>query len=98
MTDGEIAVGMKVRYPRTGTTGTVVRIDEIEGKRFAEVDTTHLRYRIDVLIPAEATGEARPRPGPHRKEDDLKRVEKERSAPSDDVERAIDDVTGVGAG
>lgn len=98
MTTGEITVGMKVRYPRTGTTGNVTRIDEIRGGRYAEVDTTHLLYRIDSLIPAEGRREQKNRHEMHRKDDDLKQIEKERSAPADDVERAIDDVTGVGAG
>jgi hypothetical protein len=48
----EIALGMRVRYPRTGTTGTVVRIEQVAGNRFAELDSTHLLYRTDLLIPA----------------------------------------------
>ena len=36
----EIALGMRVRYPRTGTTGAVVRIEQIGGNRFAELDCT----------------------------------------------------------
>jgi hypothetical protein len=98
MTTGEITVGMHVRYPRTGTTGKVTRIDEIGGHQYAEVDTTHLFYRIDSLIPAEGKEKQKIRHEMHRREDDLKRMEKERAAPADDVERAIDDVTGVGAG
>jgi hypothetical protein len=49
----EIALGMRVRYPRTGTTGAVVRIEQVRGSRFAELDSTHLLYRTDQLIPAE---------------------------------------------
>ena len=49
----EIALGMRVRYPRTGTTGAVVRIEQVAGSRFAELDSTHLLYRTDLLIPAE---------------------------------------------
>jgi hypothetical protein len=48
----EIAMGMKVRYPRTGTTGKILRIEEIRGDTFAELDSTNLLYRIDQLIPA----------------------------------------------
>ncbi|MFY9749026.1 MAG: DUF2098 domain-containing protein [Methanoregula sp.] len=48
----EIALGMRVRYPRTGTTGAVVRIEQIGGNRFAELDCTHLLYLTDLLIPA----------------------------------------------
>lgn len=98
MTTGEITVGMNVRYPRTGTTGTVTRIDEIGGRRYAEVDTTHLLYRIDSLIPAGIREKQKNRHEMHKREDDLKQMEKERAAPADDVERAVDDVTGVGAG
>ena len=48
----EIALGMKVRYPRTGTTGKILRIEQVRGDTFAELDSTNLLYRIDQLIPA----------------------------------------------
>jgi len=48
----EIALGMKVRYPRTGTTGKVLHLEQIRGETFAELDSTNLLYRIDHLIPA----------------------------------------------
>ena len=51
----EISLGMRVRYPRTGTTGAVVRIERVAGNQFAELDNTHLLYRIDLLIRAEHT-------------------------------------------
>ena len=51
----EIAPGMRVRYPRTGTTGKVLRTEAIRGVTFAELDTTNLLYRIDQLIPATTT-------------------------------------------
>ena len=44
---------MRVRYPRTGTTGLVIRLEQVNGSRFAELDSTHLLYRTDLLIPAE---------------------------------------------
>lgn len=47
----EIAVGMNVRYPRTGTTGKILRTEEVKGTIFAELDSTCLLYRIDQLIP-----------------------------------------------
>lgn len=53
MQDGEIAVGMRVRYPRTGTTGTVMKLEPYEGNLFAELDSTGLLYRAGELIPAE---------------------------------------------
>jgi hypothetical protein len=48
----EITLGMRVRYPRTGTTGTILRIEQVRGEVFAELDTTKLLYRIDNLIMA----------------------------------------------
>jgi hypothetical protein len=50
----EMALGIRVRYPRTGTSGTVLRIEEIRGISFAELDSTNLLYRVDHLIPATA--------------------------------------------
>ena len=44
-----------VRYPRTGTSGTITRLVDKGGRRFAEIDSTGLLYRIDHLIPAELT-------------------------------------------
>jgi hypothetical protein len=51
----EVVLGMRVRYPRTGTAGTVQRIENLRGGTFAELDTTHLLYSIDQLIPADHT-------------------------------------------
>jgi len=48
----EITLGMKVRYPRTGTTGKIVHLETIKGDSFAELDSTGLLYRIEQLIPA----------------------------------------------
>jgi hypothetical protein len=48
----EITLGMRVRYPRTGTTGAVLRIEQVRGEVYAELDSTNLLYRIDYLIPA----------------------------------------------
>jgi hypothetical protein len=51
MNADEAVVGMQVRYPRTGTTGTIQRIETVRGNAFAELDSTHLLYSIDQLIP-----------------------------------------------
>ena len=48
---------MRVRYPRTGTTGTILRIEQIRGDVFAELDSTNLLYRVDNLIPASSPRE-----------------------------------------
>jgi hypothetical protein len=66
MKPGDLSVGMQVRYSRTGTTGKVTRIEELQGQRFAELDTTGLLYRVDQLDPA----------GAYRKKEE-KKVEKE---------------------
>ncbi|WP_298668473.1 DUF2098 domain-containing protein [uncultured Methanofollis sp.] len=59
METGEIAVGMAVRYPRTGTAGKVARIEEVRGETFAEIDTTGLLYRVDTLETAAQPGRTR---------------------------------------
>ncbi len=55
----DVVPGMRVRYPRTGTTGTVQRIETIQGTRFAELDSSRLLYRTAQLIPAEAAQKSR---------------------------------------
>ncbi|MBP2146861.1 hypothetical protein J2129_002315 [Methanofollis sp. W23] len=52
MDAAEVAVGMAVRYPRTGTAGKVAGIEVIEGETFATLDATGLLYRVDTLEPA----------------------------------------------
>ncbi|MBP1928632.1 hypothetical protein J2741_001179 [Methanolinea mesophila] len=59
MNAGSVEVGMKVRYTRTGTTGRVIALQENEGETFAELDSTHLFYRVDQLVPADKAGKAR---------------------------------------
>lgn len=54
----EIVQGMRVRYPRTGTSGTILRIEHIRGDVFAELDSTNLLYRVDQLIPASGSEKA----------------------------------------
>ena len=51
----EITLGIRVRYPRTGTTGKIQNIEHIRGETFAELDSTNLLYRIDQLIPVTVT-------------------------------------------
>ena len=54
----EISLGMRVRYPRTGTAGKILQIVLVRGDTFAELDTTNLMYRVDQLIPAHETVKA----------------------------------------
>jgi hypothetical protein len=51
----EIALGIRVRYPRTGTTGKILKTEHVRGETFAELDSTNLLYRIDQLIPVTVT-------------------------------------------
>ena len=50
MITDDVAVGAVVRYPRTGTTGKVLRVEEIDGRQYAELDSTGLYYRVDELV------------------------------------------------
>lgn len=70
----EIAPGMRVRYPRTGTTGSVLRTEQVKGDLFVELDSTHLLYRADQLFPADRTEKASQR----IVEDAKKVIERER--------------------
>lgn len=59
MDTGEVAVGTRVRYARTGTVGTVTAVQAIEGETYAALDSTGLLYRLDQLAPAGAVHERR---------------------------------------
>lgn len=75
----EVEVGMRVRYPRTGTTGRVVALGTEKGELFAELDNTHLLYRVDQLVPARDSGDRSRTTG----DDRMERVKKEREFFSD---------------
>jgi hypothetical protein len=55
MSAEELSLGARVRYPKTGTTGKILHIEQIRGETFAELDSTRLLYRIDQLIPVAGT-------------------------------------------
>jgi len=74
MSAGEISLGARVRYPRTGTTGRVQHIEQLRGEMFAELDTTGLLYRIDQLVPVAVTENT----SPGMREDAKKVIERER--------------------
>ena len=96
MEDVAIFPGMRVRYPRTGTAGHIVRIEEIDGNEFAEIDTTGLLYRTDQLVLIEGEIEA---PKKVRKTADISDYERLKEIESsEDMQDKIDQVTGVGAG
>jgi hypothetical protein len=74
MQAGEITIGARVRYSRTGTIGNVVRIEEQKGARFAELDSTHLLYRVDQLTVTDGMEKKQKT----RREDVVGQIEKER--------------------
>jgi hypothetical protein len=78
MDTSEIAVGMCVRYPRTGTTGKVESLETIDDHVFATLDSTHLLYRVDQLIRTGITEEKKQ----EKKEDVRKVIEEERELAS----------------
>ena len=96
MEDVAIRPGVRVRYPRTGTAGTVVRIEEINGNEFAEVDTTGLLYRTDQLVLIEGEADV---PKKVRISSDINDYERLKELEStEDMQDKYDQVTGVGAG
>lgn len=72
--DAGMVIGVPVRYTRTGTVGTITRIEERGGHSYAELDSTHMLYRTDLLIPT-AMAERNQQVQEH--EAGLKQVERE---------------------
>ncbi|NLM30285.1 MAG: DUF2098 domain-containing protein [Methanomicrobiales archaeon] len=58
MNTDDVAVGAVVRYPRTGTTGKVLQVEEIDGRQYAELDSTGLYYRVDELVSVDRVDRA----------------------------------------
>ena len=79
----ELVIGMQVRYPRTGTSGKVTRVEQQQGDLFAELDSTGLLYRVDQLMPAAARKEREAKV----RDEDLERIKREREALSDEAFR-----------
>jgi len=93
MKSGEIAAGSLVRYPRTGTAGTVESVEKIEGKTFAKIDSSGLLYRVDQLITIDHLVIKE-----HRESDALEGFKMRKRVSSEDIEEAFENVDGVGAG
>lgn len=74
MQEEEVQIGMRVRYPRTGTTGRVVALEKERGELFAELDNTNLFYRVDQLVPARDSGGKAAKSG----DDRIEQIKKER--------------------
>jgi hypothetical protein len=49
-----IKEGQCVTYDKTGTTGKVVRLHSLDGKIWAEIDSTGLLYDVDILETASS--------------------------------------------
>lgn len=79
----ELVIGMQVRYPRTGTSGRVTRVEQQQGDLFAEIDSTGLLYKIDQLLPAPARNEKQAKV----RDEDLERIKRERELVSDEAFR-----------
>lgn len=86
-------VGSKVRYPRTGTAGTIEAIEIINGSRFGKIDSTGLWYRLDQLISIESLRTHAP-----RKKGSVDDFRNEKKLTSEEISEGFDSVTGVGAG
>lgn len=92
--DAVIDIGSPVRYPRTGTVGKIVRIEERNGFSFAELDTTGMLYRIDLLVSVVISEKAGK--GEDRGED-LRQIEKEHDL-TRDVSQEIANLDGACSG
>ncbi|MFH0968758.1 MAG: DUF2098 domain-containing protein [Methanobacteriota archaeon] len=93
--DAVIDIGSPVRYPRTGTVGKIVKIEERSGFSYAELDSTGLLYRTDLLVSALISD----RPG--RSEDhgeDMKQIEEERNLTLDGSLQEIPNLDGACSG
>jgi hypothetical protein len=73
MDTGEVVVGMRARYQRTGTIGTVTALQAIDGETYAVLDSTGLLYRVDQLAPAGAAAQERRERNIEALEDQLRR-------------------------
>ncbi len=69
-----LSPGQKARYPRTGTTGIIVRIIRKDGADYAELDATGLLYRTDQLQSLQVADAGKQ----VADEDNLQRIKKER--------------------
>lgn len=78
--EAAITIGSPVRYLRTGTVGKIIRMEERGGFTFAELDSTRMLYRIDLLIPALVIEKTR---NDEDRSEVLRQVEKERELSRD---------------
>ncbi|NYT05321.1 MAG: DUF2098 domain-containing protein [Methanomicrobiales archaeon] len=96
MDGSEIQPGSTVRYPRTGTTGTVADIEEINGRFFARLESTGLLYRIDQLVAIGSEKQKRPKEQPVPGRGGRPKLDEALSA--EEIQKGVEEVDGVGAG
>jgi hypothetical protein len=87
-----LAQGDTAVYSKTGTVGRVVRIMELDGKTWAELDSTGLFYEINSLEPVAATGAGEERK-PTGVKEPKKKVKREKVA----VEKGVEDMKDEGS-
>jgi hypothetical protein len=69
-----IKEGQCVSYDKTGTTGKIVRLHSIDGRVWAEIDSTGLLYDVDVLEITSSENTKRDQ----KKENEMDKEEKRR--------------------
>jgi len=72
-----IKEGEGVVYDKTGTIGRVVRLLEMDGKVWAEIDSTGLLYDVNVLEPASVATVEKKREEKEEKEEEKERKKRE---------------------
>ena len=82
-----LAVGDLVRYTRTGTVGEIIDITEEDGDLFAELDSTHLLYRIDTLLPISSASLPQTRKDPKTR--DMKEEIKKEAVQAADIALSV---------
>jgi hypothetical protein len=86
MDASEIGVGLKVRYPRTGTEGKVESLETIGGEVFAQIDATHLFYRADQIFAVEKLKKH----AEAEEEDVIERIKKERAGAAEEIQKGFE--------
>ncbi|MDD1776517.1 MAG: DUF2098 domain-containing protein [Candidatus Methanomethylicus sp.] len=85
------AEGDDVVYTKTGTTGKIVKIHQLDGKTWAELDSTGLLYDINSLEPKKEMEHA-------RRVKEARREKKEDKAPDLTKDDGTIDTSGSVAG
>jgi len=96
-----IKEGEGVVYDKTGTIGRVVRLLEMDGKFWAEIDSTGLLYDVNVLEPASVATVEKKREEKEKEKERKKREGMERPAGVEGMkdEGTLDSTAGIcGAG